>query len=301
MRFRLFWILVFVVQNLESVWAQNEPTSLGYTREDHVINSEVTGENYRLFVSLPHAYSSQNEEVFPVIYVLDINSEDALQLGYYHSVFSQLPNVPEFILVGVGFAPDDEHIGLRTAHFSPSNIKDQDSTSIANTIASIEKGTNQRPITPEMQSKWRTGRANEFSSVLKDELLPFIENQYRSTEAEGIFAASLAGLFITWELFLHPELFYSWVITSPSLWWNDFEIFEDTAETQSKLSTYDGRIYLAVGGLEDQDMLESFERFRSLLQLSNAKNVLTEVIENEDHISVIPVSYVKGIQYIFSR
>ncbi len=271
-------------------------------RIDHVVSSSVSGEDYRLFVSLPEAYSESSGDKYPVVYVLDIDSEYAQQLSNFHKVMAGLPNVPSFVLVGIGFSPDEEHIGLRTAHFSPTNIVAEDMRSFAGTISTIRERRNETPVTVEMLNKWRSGRASEFSIVLRDELVPFIGQTYRISGNNTVMGASLAGLFLTLELFTNPDSFDNYVITSPSLWWQNFELLGDAEDRLIGRRDIDTRVYLSVGSLENSDMLESYELLRSSFEERGHENLefSAEIIENEDHISVIPVSYMNGLQYIFS-
>lgn len=296
----LVTVLIFLSSIAQA--GQNDLGSEAALRINHVLESSVTGEEYRLFVSLPQTYRDSIETQYPVVYVLDINTEDSLQLGQYHELASQLPNVPDFILVGVGFLPDDEHLGLRTAHFSPTSNEAEDKKFYERTISTIESRNIKKAITPEMIDSWRSGRGDEFSKVIETELLPFITRNYQTSGSSSIVGASLAGLFLTVQLFESPELFDNHIITSPSLWWNEFEVFDDPRRFFLNRDSLPGRVYLSVGSLENKDMYDSYQRLKRIFQEGGYKSLefSAEIIENENHISVIPISFMRGLQYVFS-
>jgi len=268
--------------------AQN-PDSSGLIQR--VISSEITGQDYRLFVVMPENLSSTSAAVYDVVYVLDINSEDSTQLVQFQRAFTQLPDIPDFILVGVGFAPDEEHRGLRTAHFSPSNDEEIDREILA-LLPSLSASENVQ--------NWQSGGAREFARVMKSEIVPYLENNFSASGSDTVMGASLAGLFLSMILLEQPEIFDNYVITSPSTWWNDFELFENTGSLHSE--NLKGKVYLSVGGLENSEMLESYNRLSNVLEENDSANLMfkSEVIEDQTHLSVIPISYMNGLSYIFS-
>lgn|GEM_PF-3454018 len=256
-----------------------------------VISSNITNQDYRLFIVLPEDYSASSEESYDVVYALDIDTAASTQLVQFQRAFAQLPTIPAFILVGVGFSPDEEHRGLRTAHFSPSNNEEIDEEILAlfptlSTSANVEN--------------WRSGKAQEFAEVLGSEIIPTIEADFSTSGRDTAMGASLAGLFLTEVLIEQPELFENYVITSPSVWWNDFEIFQNNSSlNRDDLS---GRVYLSVGGLENSEMLDSYNRLSDVLAENDSANLLfkAELIADQTHQSVIPISFMNGLNHIYS-
>lgn len=68
------------------------------------------------------------------------------------------------------------------------------------------------------------GGAPVFRKFVKDELMPLIEKQYRTTSSRGIIGESLAGYFIVETFFIDPGMFDTCLAMSPSLWWNNATI-----------------------------------------------------------------------------
>jgi len=256
-----------------------------------VVSSNITNQDYRLFVVTPENYNSSLEVVYEVVYVLDITAEDSAQLVQFQRTFAQLPNIPEFILVGVGFSRDEEHRGLRTAHFSPSR-NDKIDNEILALYPTLSESENVR--------NWQSGGAREFANVLSSDIIPYIEANFATSNSDTVMGASLAGLFLAVVLFEQPEMFENYVITSPSVWWNNFELFENASSLYRK--DLQGKVYLSVGGLENSEMLESYNRLSNTLEENESANLIfsSEIIENQTHLSVVPLSYMNGLSFIFS-
>lgn len=258
----------------------------------HLVTSETTHQDYRLFVIVPEGYRLNTNEEYDVVYVLDINTEDSAQLASFQRSISQMSNIPKVIYVGIGFSPDEEHRGLRTAHFTPSPNKVIDEE-----IISLYRDT------PELRnsSNWASGKAKKSADVLALDIKYFVEENYRTSETETILGTSLAGLFLTTVLLDQPEMFTNYIIASPSVWWNNFEIFENTDAVAR--TDIEAKIYLAVGGSENSEMLESFEKLNNSFGQNNSIGLKfhSEVIENQDHLSVVPISYMRGLQYVYSQ
>jgi predicted alpha/beta superfamily hydrolase len=69
------------------------------------------------------------------------------------------------------------------------------------------------------REKVRSGGAPAFLRVLREEILPFVEETYRTSEDRGIAGHSFGGLFAAWMLLEAPDLFRRYGLNSPSLWW----------------------------------------------------------------------------------
>lgn len=81
----------------------------------------------------------------------------------------------------------------------------------------------------QSEQPW-AGGAPLFLRVLKEELIPLIDRQFRTSADRGLHGHSMGGLFATYALFTEPDLFTRYAITSPSLWWDCGSIFEREAE-----------------------------------------------------------------------
>ena len=113
----------------------------------------------------------------------------------------------------------------------------------------------------------------------------------------------MAGLGSLTMMFEYPDSFNKIVIISPSLYRNQRNIFiveEDFAAVSKELPV---KLYLSVGALE-QDLV--YNMVANLVELSTVLetrdysgfSLTTEIIEGEDHYSVIPFSISKGLRAV---
>jgi len=73
----------------------------------------------------------------------------------------------------------------------------------------------------------RTGGADAFLAVLRDELIPYAEAHLPIASGErGLAGHSYAGLFAAYTLAQAPDLFDRYLIMSPALWFDDGKIHD---------------------------------------------------------------------------
>ena len=144
----------------------------------------------------------------------------------------------------------------------------------------------------------------KFTDFFINELIPFIEASYRVDPSDRtLIGFSMAGLGSLTMMFEYPDSFNKIVTISPSLYRNQRNIFiveEDFAAVSKELPV---RLYLSVGELE-QDL--AYNMVANLVELSSALeardysgfSLTTEIIEGENHYSVIPFSISKGLRAV---
>jgi predicted alpha/beta superfamily hydrolase len=73
----------------------------------------------------------------------------------------------------------------------------------------------------------RTGGADAFLQVLRDELIPFAESHLPiASDGRGLAGHSYAGLFGAYALTQAPDLFDRYLIMSPALWFDGGKIYD---------------------------------------------------------------------------
>ncbi len=152
------------------------------------IFSKVLDENRTYYISTPGNYDSTQS--YPVLYVLDGNE-----------LFKLASSTVNF-LSNRGFMPPTIVVGLDN-----SNHRDRD-------------------LTPT-KSKWSPtgGGAKNFLSFLADELMPEIENSYKTQPHTTIYGSSLGGLFAMYVLYNYPNTFNNYIAISPSLYHDNGLLF----------------------------------------------------------------------------
>ena len=161
---------------------------LGDTRY-HRLESEILQRGFHIFVRLPEGYSEQEAVAFPTVYLLDGGTTFPLLSGYY-GYLSLAGDVPEVILVGISYG---------TADWQQGNMRSTD-------------------FTASSAEREHYGGAPRFQEVLRRELFPLIEAQYRSDSARRvIFGQSLGGQFVLHAALTEPDLFWGHIASNPAL------------------------------------------------------------------------------------
>jgi predicted alpha/beta superfamily hydrolase len=144
------------------------------------LKSDILRENRLLMIYLPFGYERTNKR-YPVLYLLDGNTH-FLNAAAIVNFLSHNRHIPPMIVVAI---PNTK----RTRDFTPTKDKE------------------------------RTGSsgADKFIIFLKNELFPFIENEYRTVPYRVLFGHSLTGMFAIYTLFTDPTMFQAYIAVSPGL------------------------------------------------------------------------------------
>jgi predicted alpha/beta superfamily hydrolase len=209
----------------------------------HAIKSASTTQSFAISVALPSSYSSRPRTFYATIYLLDANFHFGLvtELTRYMALDGELP---ETLVVGVGYpsrrslkATSDRAFLLRSYDLTP--IRDLSEETMVGKWLKVKKVA--------------TGGAESLVSMLRDQLMPFIERRYRSDSTRRVIVGhSFGGLFTLHALFSDHRLFKGYVAASPSLWYGERIMFrreEDYAGHHSRLPVH---LFLAAGDREDE-------------------------------------------------
>jgi predicted alpha/beta superfamily hydrolase len=235
------------------------------------IYSKVVGQDYELYINLPADYNN-TEKSYPVIYLLDAQWDFPLLNAIYGQQYFD-GFLPGIVTVGITWGGKNPNAdNLRARDFTPTSIKG--------------------PIP--------TGNAANFLKFIKEELIPFIEKNYRVTNDRTIMGSSLGGLFTLYALFNETDLFNKYVLTSPALGWDNGLLYSYEKNFKERESGLPIRLFMAIGGLEHQ---ADFQKLADHLKSMNYKNleIGTKVIEGIGHSGGKADGYTRGLQFAFER
>ena len=260
-------------------FAQNVTDAAGieniYNTQVKIFQSKIVEDDFYLFISLPDDYDTSDKK-YPVLYLLD--GDVAFGMATSIARYLQIGNaIPELIVVGIGYGALKKNLG---------NMRRRDYT-----ISSL-------------MGRSATGGAPKFRNFLKEELIPYIENTYR-TEPNNrtINGYSLGGLFAIYTLFTEPELFNNYIIGSPHLYWDDYRIFTVQEEAFEKMDDIKARIFISVGSEEDDE--KYFNPIDEMVTLIDEKGyesleLETKVFDGGTHLVCPPEALAYGLVSVFS-
>jgi predicted alpha/beta superfamily hydrolase len=161
---------------------------LGDTRYQ-LFNSEQLGHPLHIYVRVPESAKENPDRRYPTVYLLDGGINYPLMSAYYH--YLRLgEEVPELLLVGISYGSD---------RFAEGNYRSSDFTAPA----------------PD-RDYW--GKAGLFQTVLIEELMPLIEQEYPSDAKQRVvYGHSLGGQFVLYAALTRPELYSGLIAANPAL------------------------------------------------------------------------------------
>jgi predicted alpha/beta superfamily hydrolase len=97
----------------------------------------------------------------------------------------------------------------------------------------------------------RVGGSASFRRFIRDELIPAVNERYRTTDERTIVGESLAGLFIVETFLTEPTLFTRYVALDPSLWWNRGALVDSTAALVAAFDSTHRTLFLASSNVSE--------------------------------------------------
>jgi predicted alpha/beta superfamily hydrolase len=192
----------------------------------HVFYSENVEDSFYIYLKLPKNYNSETDKNYPAVFLLD--GDISFPIAYSVVRYLQYGKyVPDVIIVGIGYG------GLIDGSKSSKRERDY-------TISQLERSE-------------ESGGAENFLSFLKDELIPFLESEYRmGVKNRTLSGHSLAGLFILNTLFSEPHLFENYIASSPYTLFDVDHLLSLEAQNNSEIADADCRLFISFGEKEEE-------------------------------------------------
>lgn len=265
-------VLLFFSIGVGQVKSQDtEPIILG---TKHTLHSNILNEDRGYWVSLPDSYNDNqsSHKRYPVLMVLDGNlhfKSIAGVVNYLSSDTYRSWKIPEMIVVGV------QNVDRRR-DYTPDKI-----------------------ITVRENN---TGGGEKFLSFLEDELIPELENNYRTDPYRILFGHSLSALLATHAYMKEESLFNAFIAVDPSLGTWDVETMDRKLEAVTD-RTFERYFYLATANWGKRN-IRNRDRHVRLYEGLNSKcegafPAQMQYFEKENHASVPPIAFYEGISTIF--
>lgn len=266
-QFFLLFLNGFILAQPAPYQPQTTPFTLGVTQ---TIWSKELSEVRTLNIYLPRGYHKDSATTYAVIYLLDGSvDEDFIHIAglVQNCTFPWINKLPPTIVVGIG------NVDRKRDFTLPSES---------------ERDKKECPT---------SGGANQFIAFVEKELQPFIEKNYKVNTSKTLIGQSFGGLLATTVLLEHPRLFNSYIIVSPSLWWNNASLLtkQGNSEAIAKLDFLPGtKIYVGVGnegampGREKWPMEAVAKQLAGNLKDSKSKNIHTyfDYLPDETHATI---------------
>lgn len=249
----------------------------------------VSGRTYQVFVALPPSYSEQPDRRYPVLYVTDADYAFPVikQIGRRLNV--ERPTVEEFILIGLSYAKGEGGMQSRRRDYTPT-----------------PNGPSTAPADAEH------GKAAAYAAYVRDQVLPFVAERFRTDERRRLFLGHSYGALLGSEiLFSEPRLFDGYILGSPSFWYDRHHMAAREKAYTAKHKDLPARVYMYIGEYEemrpgdpryakDVNMVTDTQTMDRALRSRNYPSLRleTEVLGDEDHVTVAPRGFTRGLKYL---
>lgn len=236
--------------------------------------SAITGEKYFIYVGLPRSYNDSTK-TYPVMYIMDADGS----FGTCTEITRMLAlgkEVPEIIIVGIAYgASFKEYLNNR-----------------------------RRDYTPTVMKKYAgSGGGKKFLRFIDEELIPFVETKYRVKKSDRtICGFSYGGLFALFTLFHKPKLFNRYLAGSPSLFWDNWILFEYEKKYFENRSDLPVRLFISAGSLENNNVfIKPLKRFTNILNSRSYSGLQLKsmILDDETHFSSFGNFFTKGIKWLY--
>jgi len=258
--------------------------------ELRMLSSPIVGQEFSICIALPQTYS-KDSQAYPAIYVLDANASFGIvtETVRWLTFFN---DIPEVIVVGIGYPVRSfkDAQGLRTRDLTPTETDWYE--------------TWWKPRLADAPPYVGSGGAPHFLRLIREELIPFIDTNYRTLPGDNtLMGFSLGGLFALYTLFNQPDTFRSYVVGSPSVWWDDEIILSLEKDFAAQHSDLPAKVFLSVAGNEDAVMIANMYQVADVLRSREYKSmeITTRFFEGETHMSNTPAFVSWGLRAAFAQ
>ncbi len=228
--------------------------------EERALYSEIMDYEYGVYVTLPQGYKDNPDKIYPALYIIDGNQYFGFTVEPYGSlVWGNM--VKDHIGISVAYRPGQ--INYRSRDFR----------------------------TPE--------RAADFVKFFQNELIPFVEDHYRTSKKDRtLFGHSLGGHFTLYMLLNAPETFENYIASAPAVSDEIMKFEEDYAATHDDFPV---KLFLASG--ENDHLTIGAKRFAEKFKSRAYPSLKFDELYtmNGNHGTIQPTAYIEGLRFVLDR
>ncbi len=271
MRTFTFVILCILLFGAQTTFGQNKTDII--IGSQFIIKSSILNEERTCLISIPDSYNDSTEvaKKYPIIILLD---------GYTH--FKTASGI---------------------VHFMSSN-RNRNNLMPENIIIAIENIDRERDFT---LTKIKTKRPNtmgggrNFLNFIEKELIPYVDENYRTEPSRTLVGHSLGGLLTLNSYMDKNSVFNAYVSIDPSIWWSE-TMMKNKVDSISSISL-NKKLYIATANQGEASYERNKKRHDYLYELITKKseeplNVEIKYFDKENHRSVPLIALYEGLIYI---
>jgi len=270
---KTFLSLIMLLTYINGVNAQQMATLIN---ESFSFESTILSDDREIWVHTPKIEENSldnSQSIFPVIYVLD-GEHNFLNVVGISQALARASLMPNVIVVGIS--------GLhREYDYSPTYIN---------------------------VDYMKTGGGPNFLSFLSNELVPYINKEYPSSNHNTIVGHSIGAMFALYTLVEDTtDVFNNYLAISPSLWWDNQSLalsWRDKLNRQSFKKSKLTFVTMANEATLDGDGEIMHNQYLQLkTDVKNSTNFKIDYLDlfEEDHLSTVTPAVHNGFKFLFQN
>jgi predicted alpha/beta superfamily hydrolase len=234
----------------------------------HHIKSTVFPDGREVFIHTPRNYDANFQKRYPVLYLLDGERYTKAAI-FMAEILASRRKMPEIIIVAL----------------PAGDTRDRDYT----------------PNNQLMNSETGYGDADRFQRFLDTELIPYVDNHYRTEPFRVLSGISRGGLFTVSHLLSGSELFDAHFIFSPALYLNDYGIVKNFSNLLNNKEINSRFLYANAGGIENDNIKMSLNKLESALTQSPIDGFKWKVqrLEDDSHGTTPIAGYYHALKKLY--
>ncbi|MEO7215026.1 alpha/beta hydrolase-fold protein [Mucilaginibacter sp.] len=278
--FRYFTIsLLFVVSQANA----QDTKPYKYPQSDIItIHSKVLNEDRKIYIHYPKPDSTNLDQRFPVLYLMD--GENHFELLAQYADYLSRPDVlaiPKMIIVGI-----------------PNTERRRDLTPTASITDYSGK--------PDSSNLTKPSGGNEnFLKFITTELIPAIDKGYKTKPYKILAGHSFGGLSSINCMLTHPDMFDAYIAVSPSFWWDNKYLLKLADKKLEKGSPLNKMLFYSDGNEGGSSSFFHLDllTFDSLISNKNLTglNYMYKHYPTETHMTEPIIAYFEALRFIFKE
>ncbi|WP_073401949.1 alpha/beta hydrolase-fold protein [Mucilaginibacter sp. OK098] len=251
------FILIIIINGIFVLSSRAQQADSSYVKIADVvtIHSKILNENRKIYIYTPYLNKgSENAKVAcPVMYMLDAEYQLTMTAGLIDYLSKAQAMMPGMIVVGI----DNNHYD-RERDLTPTHSDKADPVSKPDTSATAFTRT--------------SGGGEKFLQFINDEVMPYVEQHYKTAPFKIFSGHSLGGLLTVHCLLNHPDMFNAYFAISPSLWWDDEYLIQHAADKLKSETLKTKYLVMSISG-EGGQFYQDLQNFHTLLQQDNSSGL----------------------------
>ncbi|MHA7832018.1 MAG: alpha/beta hydrolase-fold protein [Flagellimonas sp.] len=249
-------------------------------RKKDSIDSKILGETRHFKIILPSTYEQYSKIKYPVLYILDGDFliQSTSGIVEYMSKTGQIPEMIQVYILNTD----------RTRDFTPTHT---DKNYEGKIDSSLEK----------------SGGGKNFLDFLNNELVQYIDKNYRTNSFNMLVGRSFGGLIGGFDYLQEKTELNSYLLIDPSFWWNE-QITVKLAENVLYKVIENKRMYISSSdNFEFSNYIEKMRNSQvSFFEKIKNKNndhtkIKIEIFEQNTHGTVTIPSLYNGLVFLFEN